>query len=268
MKRPRLTAALAVLLATGLVLPTACRTGSTPPTGNFTIFTIEKVTFTGVFGGTFTSTFSARFAAQSYNPYGPGLIGSVYDFLGETNREGIYRAINAVVPARWGVDQLTGPCFDVAGAITAGQLHAGEAYASVCEYKRDVAGLVNVDGDGIFFDGGCCNTDTMTAGMILTEGQTITSADHRFVLVYQGDGNLVLYQNDGTALWSSGTAGTDAGEVDMQGDGNFVIYAPGAIWASGTNSGPLSRLVVQDDGNMVIYDGNNNPVWSTNTCCH
>ena len=56
-------------------------------------------------------------------------------------------------------------------------------------------------------------------------GQSLISTDGRYRLVYQGDGNLVLYDDvDRSAPWSSGTAGWTTGQVVMQTDGNFVIY--------------------------------------------
>ncbi len=56
----------------------------------------------------------------------------------------------------------------------------------------------------------------------------------------------------------------------MQGDGNFVLYdANGAaVWASGTYGNDGARLTVQDDGNLVVYAANGAPLWATNTCCH
>jgi hypothetical protein len=55
----------------------------------------------------------------------------------------------------------------------------------------------------------------------------------------------------------------------MQGDGNFVVYdAHGAaVWATGTNGSGGNVLAVQNDGNLVIYAG---PVavWATNTGGH
>lgn len=54
-------------------------------------------------------------------------------------------------------------------------------------------------------------------------------------LVYQTDGNLVLYAK-GRARWQSGTSGVPGGKLAMQGDGNVVIYQmPGSIprWQSG-----------------------------------
>ncbi len=55
-------------------------------------------------------------------------------------------------------------------------------------------------------------------------------------LLMQKDGNLVLYANDGSALWDTGTYGRGGKRLAMQDDGNLVIYDEGgrAVWASGT----------------------------------
>jgi hypothetical protein len=108
--------------------------------------------------------------------------------------------------------------------------------------------------------------DDMQPGEVLNPDQSITSANGRYRFIYQGDGNLVLYDG-GTPLWASGTNGRPVGVCIMQGDGNLVIYARGGqpIWSSDTWQHPGSRLVVQDDGNVVIYRPDGTPVWSTNT---
>ena len=79
---------------------------------------------------------------------------------------------------------------------------------------------------------GWAMTDTLRAGESLT---ALASHDGRFTLVYQGDGNLVLYAT-GAPLWDSQTAGQTVGQAVMQGDGNFVVYdADGhAVWNSET----------------------------------
>jgi pimeloyl-ACP methyl ester carboxylesterase len=104
----------------------------------------------------------------------------------------------------------------------------------------------------------------------LWPGDVVHSADGRLHLVYQGDGNLVLYHGlDGgplEALWATGTDGTSAGFVAMQGDGNLVVYnrSGNPEWDSGTfREG--SWLAVQNDGNVVIYAPGGSPVWATNT---
>jgi outer membrane protein assembly factor BamB len=53
----------------------------------------------------------------------------------------------------------------------------------------------------------------------------------------QGDGNLVIYDADGVALWSSDSS----------------LNHPGA------------HLAVQNDGNVVIYDADGTPLWATDT---
>ena len=104
----------------------------------------------------------------------------------------------------------------------------------------------------------------------LWPGDMVNSSDGRLHLVYQGDGNLVLYFGAGTsgweALWATGTDGTSPGFVVMQGDGNLVIYnhSGSPVWDSSTFSAG-SWLAVQNDGNVVIYSASHEPQWSTDT---
>lgn len=85
---------------------------------------------------------------------------------------------------------------------------------------------------------GCKNT--LRAGQYLIPGQCIQSENDAYRLIYQADGNLVLYQtSDGKALWA--TLPTDA------------------------QTCPAWRFYVQgDDGNIVVYQSEGNPVWSSN----
>jgi hypothetical protein len=95
--------------------------------------------------------------------------------------------------------------------------------------------------------------DHMYPGEFLLPGQFRQSADGRFVLVYQGDGNLVLYQGS-NPLWNSETQSANPGIAVMQGDSNFVVYdSTGPVWWSHTWGVPGAYLVVQNDGNTVIY---------------
>lgn len=88
-------------------------------------------------------------------------------------------------------------------------------------------------------------------------------------LVFQGDGNLVLYRTSGTSwepLWASGTNGRGGNQVAFQGDGNLVIYANGRpVWASNTNGQGVSKLTLRSDGNVVLTDGSGNVRWQTGT---
>jgi hypothetical protein len=106
--------------------------------------------------------------------------------------------------------------------------------------------------------------DTLQPGARLLGGQALTSATGRYRLVYQNDGNLVLYDDvNSVALWASNTGGTTVGQAAMQGDGNFVVYDGQGIgrWGSGTAGNPSARLVLQNDGNAVVFKADGQPVW-------
>jgi hypothetical protein len=53
----------------------------------------------------------------------------------------------------------------------------------------------------------------------------------------------------------------------MQGDGNFVVYnsAGSALWSSRTSQYPGAYLRMQDDCNLVVYDAGGIPRWASNT---
>jgi len=106
--------------------------------------------------------------------------------------------------------------------------------------------------------------DKLPAGARLVPGQSLISADGRYRLVYQADGNLVLYDDvERTAPWSSGTPGLTAGQVVMQTDGNFVLYdgANRPRWMSGTPAYANTKLVLQTDGNLVVYTPDGQAPW-------
>ncbi len=124
-----------------------------------------------------------------------------------------------------------------------------------------------------------------------TKGQRYYSEDNRYCLIFQEDGNLVVYKfasaRKYNAIWSAGTNGIAIKSCIFQEDGNLVLYdyAGKARWAAnggtmdkgGSGSGdkfypkgPDSHwLTIQNDGNLVIYVGKppqkNNPRWSTGT---
>jgi hypothetical protein len=108
---------------------------------------------------------------------------------------------------------------------------------------------------------------TLPANHELTAGQSLTSCNGDYTLDMQGDGNLVLYTSSGSALWASNTSGSAADEAVMQGDGNFVLYTSSgsAVWASGTSGNAGADLVVQNDGNVVIYSASGSALWATGT---
>ncbi|RFA17913.1 hypothetical protein [Subtercola boreus] len=68
-------------------------------------------------------------------------------------------------------------------------------------------------------------------------------------LVFQTDGNLVLYADSGRAVWQSRTYGRGAAKISLQSDGNVVVYRADnvALWASG-----VSRFVPTGTWSMVL----------------
>lgn len=113
-----------------------------------------------------------------------------------------------------------------------------------------------------------------TAGILapnttLAPGQSIGSDNGRYVLIMQGDGNLVYYRTtDWVPRWNSQTQSPGA-FAPMQGDGNLVVYTSAGtpIWNSQTSGNPGAYLAAQDDGNLVIY-GNGRALWHIGTDNH
>ena len=135
---------------------------------------------------------------------------------------------------------------------------------------------------------------------VFVKNQPYYSPDKKHYLIFQGDGNLVVYRIAGTAadaVWNTGTNKSLAGAMAFgtkavfQMDGNLVVYDSKnrAVWDSfsdlkrrnekkwyeyfeylnpvvGIDSEsptPYSKIVwlaMQDDGNLVVYRGSHPPV--------
>ena len=109
---------------------------------------------------------------------------------------------------------------------------------------------------------GCANA-LMTDEMHTT-GDWLESSNGQYRFYLQGDGNLVLRnQQSGQALWSSGTNGQGGTRLVLQGDGNLVLYtaANAPVWASSTVGSGANELRLNDDGSLALYQGAS-VVWS------
>jgi hypothetical protein len=105
----------------------------------------------------------------------------------------------------------------------------------------------------------CCDTN-------IPIGTRKPSPNGQYYLICQTDGNLVLYKNNGTAIWSSNTFGQTVTKCVMQTDGNLVLYNQNAaVWYSNTPGNQNAFLALQDDGNLVIYTVTGVAIWATNT---
>ena len=111
---------------------------------------------------------------------------------------------------------------------------------------------------------GAPGSDRLSAGAGLTAGQSLHSPSWAFQVTVQADGNVVVYRG-GSARWSTGTYGHPGARLALQSDGNLVVYDTRgvALWNSGTyGSGNADQLAMQDDGNLVLYAGSR-AVWAT-----
>jgi hypothetical protein len=92
----------------------------------------------------------------------------------------------------------------------------------------------------------------------------LKSPNGQYRLIYQSDGNLVIYQEGNIAIWNTVTQGKASNSLKFQTDGNFVLYGnSGAIWNAGCQSKGGNYITLQDDGNLVIYTAQNIPVWNS-----
>jgi hypothetical protein len=105
----------------------------------------------------------------------------------------------------------------------------------------------------------------LQAGQVLPAGDALVSPGGQYVLDMQTDGNLVVYGN-GCVIWASGTNGTGSGDyLAMQTDGNLIIYTSAGVpvWSSRTNgTGSGDYLAMQADGNLVVYNSSGSQVWA------
>ena len=88
-----------------------------------------------------------------------------------------------------------------------------------------------------------------------------------YLLTFQTDGNLVLYNPERKAVWSSQTAGRNATQLVMQSDGNLVIYAGSKpLWSTETSGHPGAFLAMEAKGMdaaiLAIEDKEHSEIWT------
>src|SRR5262245_56317467 len=89
--------------------------------------------------------------------------------------------------------------------------------------------------------------DRLLPGQTIGPNDYLLSPDGQTMLYQQGDGQLVLWQQS-QALWFAGHS-YSAGYTRMETDGNLVIYnaSGGAMWSTATrHSGAYMRVVTGD----------------------
>jgi hypothetical protein len=109
--------------------------------------------------------------------------------------------------------------------------------------------------------------DRLAPGETLYAGFSLTSADGRWRLNDQTDGNLTLTAIDGASLvWNNGMNGRGAVRyMNQASDGNIVGLAGSTpVWATGA-ARANSLLVLQSDRNLVVYPPSGVATWASHT---
>lgn len=104
-----------------------------------------------------------------------------------------------------------------------------------------------------------------TSDVALDVNKYYYSPDKNYYVVFQGDGNLVVYKKNGTAIWNSGTCGRGGNRCVLQNDGDLVIYSnAGKIWHTATSGKRNPELKLQNDGKLSVYStAQNTTSWSS-----
>jgi len=111
-------------------------------------------------------------------------------------------------------------------------------------------------------------SDRIQAGQVLATGEQLRSPNQRYRLSMQHDGNCVLY-GPTQALWNTKTQGRNC-RLYLGGNGQIRLLDSQnrILWQSGPFEPGQYYLQVQDDGNLVLYRQETQgvrPVWATQT---
>ncbi|MCC1498154.1 PHB depolymerase family esterase [Alcanivorax sp. 1008] len=121
-------------------------------------------------------------------------------------------------------------------------------------------------------------SDRMWEGQALNRGQYLESADGSVLLELQADSNLVLKDTKNQlVLWASGTQGSGANRLTIQGSGELVLIKPGyikklffglvtvktkpsVVWSSRTPGSGEERVQIDGRGTLQLLR-NDEVVW-------
>ncbi|MGA5729592.1 FG-GAP-like repeat-containing protein [Streptomyces seoulensis] len=185
--------------------------------------------------------------------------------------------------AAFTVDSADSTTLAIHGKTAADAICSGDTGAPIVRQKDGKTELVALASRS--WQGGCFGSDpaearnnavsarvdntvggnTLTAGTVLTAGDSLTSNAARLTL--QSDGNLVIVSDAGTTVWSSKTAGHPGATARFDANGNLaVIDADGTtvLWETKTAT-PGGKAVLQDRGDFVIYNASNQSQWAAGT---
>jgi hypothetical protein len=102
----------------------------------------------------------------------------------------------------------------------------------------------------------------LKSGEKLAGGQEVKSANGKFTLRMQTDGNLVFLNDKGEVKFHTGTAPNKGAVATMQADGNLTVTKNGkALFHTGTQGKDVT-LHVQDDENLTLRTPDGKVLWA------
>ena len=151
---------------------------------------------------------------------------------------------------------------------TTGLFTAGSMSGAVVVLTTDAVGNIgftSISVVGSFVGSAASTTTSVTlaqGNFRLAAGSSQKLADDSN-LKMQSDGNLIFYNNSGSAVWSSGTGNMNCAScyVTFQNDGNLVLYINNiSYWNSGTSG---SKFMISETAPYVtIMDNSGSTLWS------
>jgi hypothetical protein len=108
--------------------------------------------------------------------------------------------------------------------------------------------------------------DLLGPGDTMENGETLLSADGRFRLLVQDDGDLVMlnYREGGKIQWRAETAGSGAIAALMLQNGVFCLANKRGELVYQTRTFDAGSYVrMQNNGNLVMYNPNGYTPWSS-----
>jgi hypothetical protein len=191
---------------------------------------------------------------------------------GTTSSSGLAVRDNAAVPGVWWFQETNGAC---ANQVLYHAKAVGGGYVKmVCHintgYNNSQYTAMYTDGAGydensdLVEDPNDLGTDSLYGDDQMSPRDAIHSPNGDYSLVFQSNGDLVLYYMGSQATWSSNTDGSGAAHAIMQQDGNFVLYDGGwsPVWDTGTAGNSGAHICVQNDGNVVVYSNTTVALWA------
>jgi hypothetical protein len=182
-----------------------------------------------------------------------------HELVEATTDPGVGLAAGYASPLAW-YDQTNGEIGDICNAQ---QVTIFAADGSTLVVQKEFSNADSnctwgvVDEHRLPMDGTCHSPGTVLAQHSLE------------TLVFQTDGNLVLYKTtSGTpkSVWATGTNGKGATSVCLQADGNLVVKGGGrALWTSNTGGSGSTTLGLQTDCDLVLSSAQHAAMWSTRT---